>query len=441
LKVLRILGLFMISVFILVWILATRKEPSETAPLATATPVPQLPSNLDATVDISQAGEHLIGIRVVDGEGEFFNRSTGEKFIPRGMNYVRLGGQVLWDGSSNFGHNMFDPGKYNAPKIDLDLNIMHTNGYNVARVFISPDMIGTQSGGLSFAYMKNVADFLQRAEKNHIQVIFTLDRIPDGKYGEILLEDCCTIFALMNSNFLPPAGLKANQAFFKDFITDLLSLNAPTGVIFSYELRNELFFDSDQAPFTMTTGVVRTANGKMYDMADPSSKDLMMKENLVYWINEVRTAIREVDPTALVSVGFAVPQGPNPTRPGDPRTSISEPAIWSSDADFVDLHAFVSPELSLQQYAENFGINDMKTKPIIMGEYGAEVMLFDTAQAAGIRIRDWQTESCAYGFDGWLFWTWDTDEQPELFNAMMDVGIINKTLAPENVPAPCLPVP
>lgn len=438
-KVLRILGVLMITVFIAVWILANRKETAEPAPPILATPTPQLPSNADSVATIPQPVEHLIGVRVVDGVGEFFARDTGEKFVPRGMNYIRLGGQILWDGSSNFGYNMFDPGKYNAPKIDLDLNIMNMRGYNTVRVFISPDMVGTQSGGLSFAYMRNVADFLQRAKKNHIHVMFTLDRIPDGKYGEILLEDCCTIFALLNSNFLPPAGLKANQTFFKDFITDLLSLNAPTEYIFSYELRNELAFDSDQAPFTMTSGLVRTANGKMYDMADPTNRDLMMKENLVYWINEMRKAIREVDPTALVSAGFSVPQGPNPARPGDPKISITEPAIWSSDADFVDLHAFVGIDLTIHQYAENFGIKDMKTKPVIMGEFGAEVALMDTAQAAALRFREWQAESCAYGFDGWLFWTWDTNEQPELFNAMMDAGIINKTLAPEAMPDPCVP--
>lgn len=92
---------------------------------------------------------------------------------------------------------------------------MHADGYNVVRVFLSPDTMGTGSG---------------------------------GKYGDILGADCCTTFALMNANFLPPAGLKANQVFYQDFIRGLDRLGAPTEYIFSYELRNEMFYDGDQPP-------------------------------------------------------------------------------------------------------------------------------------------------------------------------------------------------
>jgi hypothetical protein len=39
---------------------------------------------------------------------------------------------------------------------------------------------------------------------------------------------------------------------------------------------------------------------------------------------------------------------------------------------------------------------------------------------------DWQVESCKYGFDGWIFWTWDLTEQPDFFNALRDEGQIEK---------------
>ena len=34
--------------------------------------------------------EHRIGVRVVNGAGEFYDRLSGEKFIPRGNNHISL---------------------------------------------------------------------------------------------------------------------------------------------------------------------------------------------------------------------------------------------------------------------------------------------------------------------------------------------------------------
>lgn len=402
-------------------------------PAATATLQAPVMTNTPAPT------EHHIGIRVMNEAGEFYDRQTGQKFVPRGMNYIRLASQTKMDGSSTFGHSLFDPGKYDPARVSQDLQKMHADGYNVVRVFLSPDTMGTATSGLSPAYMKNVADFLQQAKQNQIYVMFTLDWIPGGKYGEILSPDCCSTFALMNANFLPPAGLKANQVFYQDFIRGLLGLNAPTDYIFSYQLRNEMFFDTDQPPLSFTSGMVKTADGKTYDMSKPADKDAMVEANLVYWIDEMRAAILEADPTGLVSVGFFQPQKPNPTRVGDPRLAVTEPAIWQSTADFIDLHAYPGFGLNLKQYVENYGLNGMQAKPIIMGEFGGEISRFSSIQAAAQTFIDWQVESCKYGFDGWIFWTWDLSEQPDFFNALMQDGAINGVLAPVIRPDPCSP--
>ncbi len=381
--------------------------------------------------------EHRIGIRLINGAGEFYDRITSEKFVPRGMNYIRLAWQNKADGSRIFGHSLFDPSQYDPHRVAGDLGKLHADGYNTVRVFLSPDTMGTQTGGLSPEYIKNITDFLNSAKADQIYVMFTLDWIPGGKYGDILNTDCCSTFALMNANFLPPAGLNANQVFYQDFIRDLDQLGAPTEYIFSYELRNEMFFDGDQPPLSLTSGMVRTANGKSYDMSRPSDKGRMLEENLVYWIDSMRASILQVDSTALVSVGFFHPQSPNPSRVGDPRIAITEPAIWQSKVDFIDLHAYPGFELNLKQYVENFGVKDMQTRPIIMGEFGGEVKRFASLDTAAQRFVDWQAESCKYGFDGWLFWTWDLTEQPDFFNALMGNGRIEKALAPLTRTDPC----
>lgn len=407
-------------------------EHETSLPQNAATPVSPADQNQS-----DQLSPHRVGIRVISGAGEFYDRVTGKKFVPRGMNYIRLAWQTKGDGTKTFGHSLFDPGQYNSLLAASDLSKMHNDGYNIVRVFLSPDTMGTQTGGLSPEYMEDVADFLRLAKANQIYVMFTLDWIPGGKYGEILSKDCCSTFALMNANFLPSAGLQANQAFYQDFIRELIKLDTPIDYIFSYELRNEFFYDGDQPPLSTNLGMVTTANGQSYDMSKSADKQRMLEENLVYWIDAMRTSILQVDSTALVSIGFFHPQLPNRSRIGDPRIAITEPAIWQSQADFIDLHAYPGFELNLRQYVENFGIKDMQIKPIIMGEFGGEIKRFASIDTAAQRFVDWQVESCKYGFDGWIFWTWDLTEQPDFFNALMDKGQIEKALAPVTQSDPC----
>lgn len=409
------------------------KLPQPSVPPATYPSSSPIPRNTSTQAPIV----HDIAVRSVAGRAEFYNRATGDKFTPRGMNYIRLAHQVKVDGSSTFGHSLFDPGQYDPSKVTTDLHRMHADGYNVVRVFLSPDTMGTSDGGLSASYMHNASDFLRRAKDSQIYAMFTLDWIPAGKYGAILNTDCCSTFALMNANFLPPAGLRANQVFYQDFIRSLIALDAPIESVFSFELRNEMFYDTDQPPLSLLSGEVETANGRTYDMSFQTQKDDMVRENLVYWIDMMRASILEVDPTALVSVGFFHPQEPHPSRLGDPRLAVTGPAIWQSTADFIDLHAYPGFELDLREHVENFGVNGMQHKPLVLGEFGAEISRFPSVHAAAEALRAWQIESCKYGFDGWIFWTWDLTEQPDFFNAQMNDGAINGVLAPVARPDPC----
>ena len=76
-------------------------------------------------------------------------------------------------------------------------------------------------------------------------------------------------------------------------------------------------------------------------------------------------------------------------------------------------------------------------KPIILGEFGAEHAAYPQSSDAVAALVHWQIESCAYGFAGWLNWTWDTTEQPEFWNAREDDGAIEEAMAPITRPDPC----
>ena len=96
-------------------------------------------------------------------------------------------------------------------------------------------------------------------------------------------------------------------------------------------------------------------------------------------------------------------------------------------------------ELTVEQYAENFGMVGYVDKPVIMGEAGAFTFAYESAEVALPAVARWIADSCALGWDGWLYWefyrpsiaddaTWGfTDGE----NALMD------GLAPVNNPDPC----
>ena len=193
----------------------------------------------------------------------------------------------------------------------------------------------------------------------------------------------------------------------------------------------------DFPPLSLTSGRVTALDGQTYDMSSLDDKKRMMDANLVLWMDKVRAAILEVDPTALVSVGFFWPQEPNPARIGDERYINTEPAIWDSQLDFIDLHPYPASELTLPQYVENFGINGMQEKPILMGEFGVATQAAPSASKAASTLMDWQIQSCDFGFDGWLLWTWDIYENNDFYSAKSDQGQIAKALAPVTRPDPC----
>src|SRR3989304_3045551 len=134
-------ALRMLIVSVLIVSIASCNLPLETVPsveptIEPASPVPKQPK---PATSVPSPAEHRIAVRVVNGVGEFYHRLTGEKFVPRGMNYIRLGPQTKMDGSPTFGHSFFAPGQYDSLRISGDLSKMHADGYNVVRVFLSPD--------------------------------------------------------------------------------------------------------------------------------------------------------------------------------------------------------------------------------------------------------------------------------------------------------------
>lgn len=377
---------------------------------------------------------HRIGVRVVEGKGEFFDRWTGGTFVPRGNNLIRLATQETSYGPIYY-HSTFNPSLYDHADMRSQLVRMSTDGYNVVRVFLNhccpTDAIG-DPGGLNAAYLDTVVRFLRLAKSKGLFVMFTIDGTPDD--SPFAIFDETSTFEGENPRTLAPKGVTNNRRFWNAFIRGLINRNAPFDAIWSYELRNELWFHANLKPLSQTSGLVTTANGETYDMAITAEKLRMTDEGLVYFIDQVRAKIHALAPTALVSIGFFVPQAPNPLRPGDTRYIETRPAIWNSSADFIDLHAYPGWD-SLEDHAENFGIDGMEGKPLVMGEFGAFESQYATRESALAALVAWQVASCALGFDGWLLWDWD---QFAPYHAIGGGGEIGQALAPVTRLDPCV---
>jgi hypothetical protein len=385
-----------------------------------------------AAATVPAAAKHRIGVRVVGGSGELVDRRTGKRFVPRGANYIRLGPE---------GHATFTVGRYDARRAGAALGQMKALGYNSVRVFLGGDCAGcpgAAGGGISKAYARNVADFLRRAKKAGQLVILTTQWLP-ASYGARIGDS--PLVDDVNRIYLTDGGIQAYASFWSDFALELRRQRAPLDVVLAYDIVNEGAMVVDQAPFTLTSGTLRAPGGGVYDLADPAAKERLLGDGLVTFGNRVRSAIRKVDPTALVSASFFVPTAPHPIREGDTRDLRTRPVIERSALDLVDIHLYAGERLPLARLMENYGVAGPTRKPLIIGETGAFRDTFSRASEAASGIAELQMASCSYGIDGWLLWTWDSDEQPELWNARSESGVIGQALSPKQRPDPCKPPP
>lgn len=292
----------------------------------------QSDQSMSGKANVMVLAPHGIAVRPTGTLAEFYDSASGNSFVPRGNNYIRLANQTQPDGSTTFYHSTFNVGLYSATAVEAALASMQASGYNTIRVWLNgccPNGIGNSAGGLSSAYLANVADFLHRAKNHGIFAIFTTDWVPflggyTNNYGG------CTQFSGYNTLNLCAGGVQANISFFHDLAQSLVNRGADLDAIFAYELRNEYYYEADQPPLNSTSGMVTAADGQTYDMSSPASQQQMMDDGLTYFTDQVRAAILAVDPTALVTVGFFPSHVPNPFLVGDPRVISIYPAMANS---------------------------------------------------------------------------------------------------------------
>ena len=384
-----------------------------------------------------------IGVRQGSNGGEFYDTVTNSKIQFRGNNYIVLGDQFdpLSQTTLHEHHILFDPGKYNSSIVQATLDQFKRDGYNSVRIFISFINIGNPTGGLSPEHMDNIADFMKRADANNLYVFPALAWLP-GQGGYYPASSSLTDqMEHPNIFFMSQPYIDAKKRYLQDFITELRKRNVPTQIIVGYEIENEILFYLDKKPFSQTSGIIQTATGP-YDMANADQRNQSMNANLVNWSDQVRTAIKQIEPEALVTVSLFPPTAiPLLQMPSVSSTywMFVDPDKGGSSIDFVDLHPY--PWIgTLQKQMTDHLISSSK-KPIILGEFGALKPASPTNDdliAAITTMRDWQVQSCQYNFQGWFTWAWGNGANITGFYSVEESsGALDSALAPIARQDPC----
>ena len=248
-----------------------------------------------ATYVLSAAEAPESAVTVTDGV--FVERVTGEPFVPRGFNYIRL--------FPRRSHNTFDPEHYDAEALEKALGRWNRDGFSAVRVFLNchAPIAGTIARpgeeGLSKSYVANVADFLDRARKHRIAVMLCTESFPRvSPYGDTLVRADAALDEA-NASYLAAGHVEAKARFLQDLIRGLQASRPEClGAIFSYDLQNEFCYHGGP-PFTLVSGTVQAANGRRYDL--PDQRQELADEGAIYFIDRMADAIHEAHPGALVS--------------------------------------------------------------------------------------------------------------------------------------------
>jgi hypothetical protein len=414
--------------------LSSQIDVSSTPP-ANANSITQTPLIQSATNAPRPQAEHRIGVRQVNGVGEFYDKGSNETFIPRGVNYVFV---PLGNGRTNW---LLHEGIYDPQRTRADFATLAGLGYNTVRVFLDQCNRGTgcigddDDIGLNPDYLDNIADMMSAVREAGIYVLFTSNDLPDqGGYAEEANTGSGgTLAGYRNSYYLSSHAVTATRRYWSDLLTGLVERNAAFDAILGWQLVNEQWMFRDQPPLSLTSGVVETTMGS-YDMSDPNQKTQMVSDGIVYYIARIKEEILLHDPTALVTMGFFAPEIAAPDWYVETASLLER-----ADLDFFDFHAYPGGP-SLREHVEHFGMLGYAAKPILLGEYGAFRRLYSEIDSAARVLTKWVAESCQYGFDGWLYWTYypaDPDAIDHTWGFVDEDNYLLDLFAPVNQADPC----
>ncbi len=395
---------------------------------------------------------HRIGVRVVEGRGEFFDTVTGETYVPRGHNYVRAN-------PSGTGHALFKTGEYDAAEVATAMTAMAAAGYNVIRVHVDRIHIEGEADApgqrLDAAYLTNVVDLVTTARTHGLHVTFNFEFVP-STYDSLRGTPPPNV-AGRNEHVMSQGYLEALATFVVDVLEAIRAADATLlTTIFSFNLWNEAAFFSSDPPFSLSAGFVTPAEGGTYDLSIRASRQLAADNGARYFADFLVARLKAAEPQLLLSISVFTPRAAQRTgydgvdpigSPIDSRLPFRVRALAASSLDYIDLHLIPTSfpwglpyDLEAEMAVIEFDELD-PAKPLFMGEIGAYKFDHSTVGSAIRTLLNHQARTCDLGFDGWVLWSWDTGELPTiptLWNAVEEGAAIREALSPLVRPDPCV---
>lgn len=370
--------------------------------------------------------------------GRFISRETGEIFAARGFNYVRLAR----------GHSTFKPSVYDRERAVKFFRHMEENNFNAVRVFIFGLFDNRRSihGAGAAAtpedeaqYLDNLAEFLLLAKDHGILVVPCIESLPRTKHYRKRLQKDLHNISEKNNECLNQSYIDAKCRYIRDIIRGLRKRDpAALSAVLSWELQNECCFWIEP-PFSLDKGTVTPANGVTYDLA--TDKETLADDMAVYWIDQLAAAIRREIPDALVSADMFTYHAVRRKGPGDfsvgaagwlNRYPFNPTALLRSSVDIIDIHVYATDGKSFLANMESIehekfmqSIKQHGNKAVMVGEFGVFKEVFtEINDAAAWMPKFIDLINDQLNAAGWMYWTYDTDEQERLWNAMHEDGRI-----------------
>ena len=386
--------------------------------------------------------DHHVGTRVVDGVGEFYSIDTGQTFTTRGFNYNHW---VADPATGNISDALLSTTYWDASAVDADLAEIEDLGFNTIRVMVdvaSPAYGAIDTGPtgreLNPAFLDNLTELLDIAQRHHLEVFLSSNTLPDGSWWINRTASHETpLFQGAANEFFTEVGVSTYVDYWTKIVEGLVDRGAATDSILGYELRQEYHVYANQPPFSLASGTVTTASGDTYDLSRPEEKDRLFDEGTAYWEDQIRTAIREIDPTALVTVGFFTPNDPHPVRGDDPRFVRTAYFLTHASADFIDIHHYPGNGVDDDEIWENFGLTGTDRMPVLLGEFGGIKEWFSNEADAAAAVMGLEVAACREGIDGYLVWAWRGDDLHDIFWASEGDGYVARVVSPATRPDAC----
>lgn len=393
-----------------------------------------------------------IAIRRGEREAQFILKDSQTPFFVTGFNYIRLRAA---EGTTAGDHSTFEADTkttqacYDPNRAEAMFSALSKGGFNTVRVFIigrnrvNPGIAGDYdtTQALYEPYMENVLDFLRRATRHRVRVFPTFGdgELPRNAYYR---ESLRGKGHNKNVPVLTEEGVAARVEHITAFLA-YLKRKEPSllPTLLGLQCQNEACLHADQWPFTEMSGAFKAANGKTYDLAKTDERQALMDEGYQHYHQRIVEAVKAVDAEMLVAEGVFVPRavgkdaarlaGVWPVAKGDVRYPPTLTTLGRGRLDFLDVHFYrtsakepVEQAFQLNLGSTGFFTPEMaaarKTKPVIMGEFGAFDFVERTFEEAVSSVAQVRDLALRQRVNGMLYWTYDCFEQPSLHHAAKD---------------------